>query len=458
MSLRERIAHRLFGDVIESAVKDQLAAVTVRVDDSAGWDAHQPGPLDRPFHELHQDIDDALEAWRKNFLIRRIVTLVRSYVVGNGITITSAEPEVQAFIEAFWLDPDNHLDTRLGAMCDELTRAGEIFPVLFTNRVDGMSYIRFVPATQIREIETAPEDYEQEVRYGQMLPATSELRWWIGPGHKQALGKARGGKGGWHYPPLMLHFAVNRPIGAVRGESDLTPILPWAKRYSEWLKDRVRLNRQRTRQGMLDIEVADETMVEEKRQQLRRTNPLEAGIYVHGSGEQVNLHSLNLDAKDAQDDGLALRLAIAAGANVGLHYLGEGEAVNYATAKEMGEPTSRFYQDRQTELIGFLCQILTVAYQRYKVSRGEEPPQRLDLNAQALEVARADNEALAGAAASIVGAFVQMRGRGWIDDETAIKLAFKFAGENLTQEQIETILETEAEEENVPEEGQTGGL
>jgi hypothetical protein len=243
----------------------------------------------------------------------------------------------------------------------------------------------------------------------------------------------------------MLHFAVNRPIGAVRGESDLTPILPWAKRYSEWLKDRVRLNRQRTRQGMLDIEVADETMVEEKRQQLRRTNPLEAGIYVHGSGEQVNLHSLNLDAKDAQDDGLALRLAIAAGANVGLHYLGEGEAVNYATAKEMGEPTSRFYQDRQTEVIGFLCKILTVAYQRYKVSRGEDPPARLELNAQALEVARADNEALANAAASIVAAFVQMRGRGWIDDETAVRLAFKFAGENLTQEQIETILATETE-------------
>ena len=59
----------------------------------------------------------------------------------------------------------------------------------------------------------------------------------------------------------MLHYAVNRPIGAVRGEGDLTPILPWAKRYSEWLKDRVRLNRQRTRQGLMDIEIDDEAMV-----------------------------------------------------------------------------------------------------------------------------------------------------------------------------------------------------
>jgi hypothetical protein len=444
LSIRQRVAQALFGDVIETEVKTALAAVTVRVDDSAGWDTHQPGPLDRAFHELHQDMDDALEAWRKNFLIRRIVTLVRSYVVGNGITITSSDPDVQGFVERFWHDPDNHLDTRLGPVCDELTRTGEIFPVLFTNRVDGMSYLRFVPAVQIREIETDPDDYEKELRYGQMQLTTSELKWWVGPAHKHALGRARGGRGGSHYPPLMLHFAVNRPIGAVRGEGDLTPILPWARRYSEWLKDRVRLNRQRTRQGMIDIEIADETMVEQKRQQLQRTNPLEAGIYVHGSGETVTLHGLNLDAKDAQDDGLALRLAIAAGANVGLHYLGEGEAVNYATAKEMGEPTVRFYQDRQTGLIAFLCQIVTVAYQRYRVIRGETVPQRLELTAQALEVARADNQALAKAAADVVSAFVEMRSQGWIDDETAVRLAFKFAGENLSQEQIDAILRTDA--------------
>jgi len=439
-TIRQRVAHALFGDVFEAQVKQTLAAVTVRVDDSSGWNSHQAGPMDRAYHELHQDMDDALEAWRKNFLVRRIVTLVRSYVVGNGITITSPDPDVQDFIQAFWLDPDNHFDTRLGAVCDEITRSGEIFPVLFTNRADGMSYVRFIPACKIREIETDPEDYEKELRYGQQLPTTSELRWWVGPAHKRAFGRGRGGAGGAHFAPLMLHFAVNRPIGAVRGESDLTPLLPWARRYSEWLKDRVRLNRIRTRQGMLDITVDDEAMVEQKREQLRRTNPLEAGIYVHGKGETVELKGLNLDAKDAQDDGLALRLAVAAGANVGLHYLGEGEAVNYATAKEMGEPTARFYQDRQSELISFLSQIVTAAYKRRVIWQGGTPPQRLELQAQALEVARADNQALAGAASSIVSAFVQMRENGWIDDQTAVRLAFKFAGENLSQEQIDVIL------------------
>ena len=40
----------------------------------------------------------------------------------------------------------------------------------------------------------------------------------------------------------MLHYAVNRPLGALLGESDLTTMLPWLQRYSRMLEDRVRLH------------------------------------------------------------------------------------------------------------------------------------------------------------------------------------------------------------------------
>lgn len=42
--------------------------------------------------------------------------------------------------------------------------------------------------------------------------------------------------------PRVLHYAVNRPVGALRGESDLAAVLKWLRRYSGWLEDRVRLN------------------------------------------------------------------------------------------------------------------------------------------------------------------------------------------------------------------------
>ena len=40
----------------------------------------------------------------------------------------------------------------------------------------------------------------------------------------------------------MLHYATNRPLGALLGESDLTTMIPWLLRYSRMLEDRVRLH------------------------------------------------------------------------------------------------------------------------------------------------------------------------------------------------------------------------
>ncbi|MDF1514988.1 MAG: hypothetical protein P1S60_14350, partial [Anaerolineae bacterium] len=280
-----------------------------------------------------------------------------------------------------------------------------------------------------REIITDAEDYEMELEYIENTPA--EPRTWYGSHHQKAEDPST---------PVMLHWTVNKPFDAIRGESDLRPILPWALRYSEWLKDRVRLNRQRTRQGVLDVMVMDDSQVEAKKQQLRGVNPIEAGIYVHGSGEEVKMHNLNIDADEAEQDGLVLRLAIATGANLGLHYLGEGERTNYATAKEMGEPTARFFQDRQEQLVWMVEDLITAAYKRY--SQVTDTPFLGDMGFQVNvpEVARADNQSLAMAAHNILQALAIAFDRGWVDSETALSLGMKFAGESMTVEQIRDIL------------------
>ena len=343
-----------------------------------------------------------------------------------------------------------------------------------------MSYVRLIPAVRINQIDTHEEDYETEFAHHQITD-NLEGKWRIAPDHNLAFLRIRWKKASsatprdrgrdiatlrydqkestWYQAvpwtvtkrlreydllPLMLHFAVNRPVGATRGEGDLTTVLPWARRYSEWLKDRVRLNRQRTRNGLLDIEIADNTLVEAKRAQLRNTNPIEAGIYVHGPGEKVTLHDLQINADDAKEDGRTLRLACATGANVALHFLGEGEAVNYATAKEMGEPTARFYSDRQTEMCNFLVDLVTAAWWRHQAALGQtvKPTDNLQLTVHTTEVARADNESLASAARDIAEALRVMKEQGWITDEQAIRLAFKFAGEVIGEDDVKEILES----------------
>lgn len=455
-TIRNTIARFLFGDtlvlsdkdrVIEKATKAALAAVTVKIDDSKGWDGHTPAPLDRSWAEFAEDLHDSRTAWQKSFLARRLVTLTRSYVVGAGLSISSESKQVQNFITAFWSDPDNQMGRRLGPMCDELTRAGELFPVLFTNMADGMSYVRFIPAAKIREVVCDEDDYEKETAYLMIRTKSAKPKEWIGVAHPSAFKPTETETGHEKLQPLMLHLCINKPIGASRGESDLTPVLPWIRRYTEWLKDRVRLNRQRTRQGVLDIALADDSLVEEKRQTLSREggNPIEAGIYVHGQGEEVAMHSLKIEADEAKEDGRALRLAVAAGANIGLHYLGEGESINYATAKEMGEPTARYYSDRQADFIALLMDLVTVAYRRFCVVRGRQFPNDLKLVAHTTEVARADNQSLAQAARDICEALRDMIDLGITTREIAIDLAHQFAGRTLTADEITAILESPAE-------------
>jgi hypothetical protein len=442
MNLRQTL-ERIF--LPATRQRTQLAVARPVDDDGPHWGnlipaPSQPGPwwprggpADRNWNQLAQDMDDALEAWRKNFLIRQIVRLTTAYVVGDGITITAKQPTVARFIADFWSHPKNQINRRLSAWCDELTRSGELFIALFTNPITGMSYVRAIPARQIVAVETDPDDYETETSYlehtetgggGDCPPFT---RRWKAPTTAQPT------------EPCLLHYAINKPVGATRGESDLTPILPWALRYTEWLKDRVRFNAIRSEMAAAWVKVADETAVTRKRLEYTANPPTGGNIFITGPGEELTFPAANIDASDATPDGHALRLAVAAGANIPLHFLAEGSSATRSTAEQMGDPTRRHYRMRQLDFSHMLCDLAEHAYRR----RADLNQYRITtptITADMPDVSRDDNISLATAAKTIVDAFATMKANGWIDDHTAVTLAFKFAGEILDQETIETIL------------------
>lgn len=433
---------RLSGWFSQQHIAQQYAMLG-RVDDQGGaWGSlllSGGGPNDRPLSDLQADLTDALEAWRRNFLIRQIVRLTTAYVVGDGISVTSTVPAVGEFLRSFWNHPDNRLGARLSAWCDELTRSGELYPVLFTNKFDGMSTVRAVPASSIVSVETAPEDYERETGYGERVPGELEPRIWKSS-HTARVFAPRDDGRHQRPEPVMMHFAINRPVGATRGEGDLTPVLPWAQRYTDWLKGRVRFNELRNDLAAVVVELDDDSQVANKREFYRANPPTGGAVCVVGRGERITFPSANIEAGDAEPDGRALRLAIAAGSNVPLHFLAEGSSATRSTASEMGDPTHRHYRMRQQDFSGFLLDLCAQAWRRYEQVRGLAPLEDLGLEVEAPDVSRADNGALATAAKTIVEAFAVMRSNGWIDDEHAVRLAFKFAGEVLPEDEIKKII------------------
>jgi hypothetical protein len=437
----------------------QLAATADLRDGAGGWTGRIAGApafggaapfggADRPADEQQRQYADALLAWRTNPYAKRVIDLITDYTVGDGLTPV-APGEIGRFVDAFWTHPQNRLDLRLPDLMDELSRAGDLFLALFRNPADGLSYIRAVPKSEIVEIVTAENDWEREVAYvvrsdlgaGEpesplhpRSPATLRgSMTFLSPQHPDAPAA----------DAVMVHYSINRPVGALLGESELASILPWLRHYSRMLEDRVRLNwAARTFLWFVTVPAG---RVNAKAEQYG--GPPEPGsIVVHDDGERWEMSAPNLRGLDAQHDLRALRQAIGAGAGQPPHWHGDGGDINRAVAQAMQDPAVRRLRRRQRHLQHVVIDLCATAYARaYEVGLARRRPDAAAIRVDLPDISREDNESLALAAERLAGAFGQLLSAlpGWSPALAGqmLPLIFKFAGEPLTQQTTDTILE-----------------
>jgi hypothetical protein len=396
------------------------------------------GYADKSGAERYQDLNDALEAWRQNPLARRIISLTTAYVVAGGIRIRSEYQPLDQFIREFWFHSRNNLLLRQAEWCDELARAGELFLVLFTNPADGVSHVRAVPAAQIDQVRWHDGDYETELAYHEKgAPDDLDGTWWISPDHPDAADLTR---------PVMCHYAVNRPVGAVRGEGDLAAVLPWIRRYSRWLEDRIRLNAGVRK--FLWIVYAPKRLVDDLRARYSQVPDDGAVVIAEEGAERWEAVTPSLHASDASADGRAIRWMITAGGpGTGLVDFGEGEDANLATATAMHDLRYRFLSRRQAYMAWMLCDVTLQAYKRSRATSGSKRRSvtHLDFLVQAPDISPDDNQELAAAARDLAVALNTLMGIVGDSKElrrVSLRLFSKFAGETLTEREMVDIVET----------------
>ncbi|MFM8320033.1 MAG: hypothetical protein ACKOC5_03875, partial [Chloroflexota bacterium] len=415
-----------------------LAQAAARVDDNrstqTGW--LRSSLSDRP-HEYDparaQEIySDALEAWRRNPLAWRAISITTDYVVGDRLAISSPYPALERFIQAFWNHPKNRMPQRLETMCDELSRAGDLFVLLFRNPQDGMSYIRFVTKDRIQRIETAANDWEVEQRYLELPDGPAgEPRAWLSPQHPAAS----------EAEAVMLHYAINRPLGAVTGESDLTTMLPWMQRYNRMVEDRVRLHA--AMRSFLWMVTVPTPRVREKLEQYRLP-PEPGSIIVKDESEQWQANAPNLRGLDAARDLQAVRGLVDAGSGYPPHWRGDAGDISLATAQAMQGPTERHLRRRQQYFLWMLQDILYHAYRRsVEIGRGRPlaaTDYRKLFHVGAQDISRWDNESLARSARDVAQALsamhVQLGGGGAEFLRKSLAATFKFMGEPLDEAEL----------------------
>ena len=382
---------------------------------------------------MQQLYHDALEAWRKNPLAKRIVDITTDYTVADGITL-EAPGDIGRFVDRWWIHPKNMMDLRLSPLSDELTRAGDLFLSLHRNENDGISYLRPIPKDRIIRIHTAENDWETELGFSE-IQDTGEPRFWHSPAHPDAD----------EAPAVMIHYAVNRPVGALLGESDLATILPWLRRYSRMLEDRVRLNW--AVRAFLWMVTVPSNKVQAKKTQYA-TAPEAGSIIVKDESETWEPVTPSLNARDAGNDLKAVRRMIDAGPGFPPHWRGEPEDTNYATAKAMHDAANRHLRRRQLYLKYVLIDLAHISYTRARqAGHYRAHPDRTKITALLPDISREDNATLATAAKDLATAYSSLRQEitpaGPVDAFSRIMLSVisKFAGEPLSADEIDVVLQ-----------------
>ncbi|MFC1879833.1 hypothetical protein ACFLZW_07970 [Chloroflexota bacterium] len=260
---------------------------------------------------------------------------------------------------------------------------------------------------------------------------------WRSPDHPQAA----------EAPAIMLHYSINRPVGALLGESDLTTMLPWLLRYSRMLEDRVRLHW--AVRAFLWVVTVPANKVMEKREQYRK--PPESGsIIVKDESEEWDAQTPLLRGTDARYDMQAVRAMIDAGSGYPPHWRGDAGDISLATAQAMQGPTERHLLKRQRFFVWMLQDILYNAFKRSKAPQSSKQANYDELFKVHLpDISRFDNEALAQATRDVTqGMYTlasQLSALPTSLAREAIRMTFKFAGEPISEDLIDKIL-TELEE------------
>jgi len=391
---------------------------------------------DRLPYDQQTILQEALEAWRSNPLARRIVGLTSQYVVGGGVRITCNHQGSEQFLKHWWEHELNQGGLRIYEWCDELTRAGELFFLLSTDAA-GMTYVRAVPAAQITAIETAENDLQQELAYHQQLDGLGEEHTWA----------AYDSRSDSPDQAVMLHFAINRPPGAVRGESDLAPLLVWLNRYAIWLEDRARLNRYRNAfYFVVKSRFLSEAERAARQAILNAVPPTPGSILVTDESEQWEVIHPRLESHEASADGLSIKKMIAAGAGLPLHFLAEPESSTRSTAEAAGGPTFRHFEQRQLFFSEMLRQLAVIAVRRRAMLDRRVDPEA-SIQVQAADLSARDNAALAIATQAASRTFFDLFDRGLINREELLRMVYRFAGEVQAQDSPDIDLDDPARQE-----------
>lgn len=366
--------------------------------------------------------------WEQNPLAYWIVEIKVAFLLAEGVKLVCADEENQAALDRFWADPINEMELRLPKMARELSLFGEQLYPVFSNEIDGSVRVSYIDPRLIAEVVKDPDNPAMKIGVVTKKDAEGrERRYRIVVNGPEAMFTQRTQALRASYTDGEAFFhQVNDLLAGSRGRSDLLPLADWLDTYEQFLFG-MGENAKLLRALVWDLELKNATPETVTKRSKEFALPGAGGAYVHNDSEKLEPKVPKLEARDTGEGARIVRNHILGGAGLPEHWYGGGGDVNRAVGAEMGEPTFKLLQQRQSVLKAMLEQMGRYVLMKHAEKDGGQNAidwSKPQWKVQAIfpELKSVDIAKYAQAVAQVVTGCAAAIDKGLMQDETAVKM------------------------------------
>lgn len=323
-------------------------------------------------------IEIAAWLYDTNPLAKRLLELVRDFVIGEGITVVAAESEVQEVIDDFWFDPYNNFDVKVYNKVLELGLFGELISSIAVNPIDGHVRLATVDPAMIADVITNPKNVEMVTAlairaqplqgsstiesyrlkmisleedpnsewYGRLVSVLTDMDGKVLDTYVQTDASGIAISNPIPYDGSAFYFRANNVSTSKRGRSDLLSLLDWVDAYDQVLFNEVdREILMRSFIWDVTLESADATQM----QQFVKDNqaPKPGTIRVHNEKATWQAITPDLQSGDVAEGADLILSHIATGSGFPKTWLNGTMDVNKSASEELSEPAYKHLVARQ---------------------------------------------------------------------------------------------------------------
>lgn len=369
----------------------------------------------------------AHHAWEQHRIANRLIELPIAFLLGDGVEVSSEDPDADEWLKAWWCDPINRFDLMIEKRVRELSIFGEQVIVVFVGQ-DGHVRHGAIDPSEIDDVIVDPDNASLPI--GVKIKGTD--------GVCRTYRVILDGEDGdlLRQPAITLresfaagdcHFwRINDLLTGKRGRSDLLSAIDISDAYTQLIFGEVE-RAAALRMAIWDVTLTGATPEQVAARAAEISPPSPLSVRVHNEGEKWDSVSTKLEAGDASETLRTVRNEVLGGATIPEHWYGGGGDVNRATAAEMDEPTYKVFRRRQILWEAILeAEARFVIRSRWKaLGRSGVPdvePKITFPSMQSVDVSR-----YAQALAQIVVAAASAVDRGLLTEEKAVALIASIA-------------------------------